>query len=100
MKAERGSRGIAPLGLDLTATWRWVVSVTLRPFFLQGITSVPIEVEAGELYGWSALFFGDEKLASGRDSNSGPSSHYPCRITCWCREYSERRHRWDDNINP
>lgn len=57
MKAEGGSRGIAPLSLDLSATWRWMVSVTLRPFFLPGITSVPVEVEAGDPYGWSELLF-------------------------------------------
>jgi hypothetical protein len=58
MKAEGGSRVIVPLSLDLSATWRWVISFTLRTFFLPGITSVPIEMEAGGPYGCSALFWG------------------------------------------
>jgi len=35
-----------------------VFSVTFRPFFLPGITSIPVEMEAVGPYGWSALFFG------------------------------------------
>jgi hypothetical protein len=35
MKVCFGSRGIAPLILDLITGWRWVVSFTPRPLYLQ-----------------------------------------------------------------
>jgi len=47
MQARRGSGDIAPLSPNLGASWRWVVNITLRPFYPWERTSIPIEVEAG-----------------------------------------------------
>jgi hypothetical protein len=33
MKAQRGSRGVDPLILNLGARWGWVVNVTSRPLY-------------------------------------------------------------------
>jgi hypothetical protein len=33
MQAQKGSRGIAKLILNLGARWRWVVNATIRPFY-------------------------------------------------------------------
>ena len=46
-KAYRGSRGIAPVILNLSAGWRWVVKFMLHPLYPQDRTVVPIEQEAG-----------------------------------------------------
>jgi hypothetical protein len=36
MKAHWGSGGIAPRILDLSTSWRWMISSTLRPLYPQG----------------------------------------------------------------
>jgi hypothetical protein len=43
MKADSGSRGIAPLFLNLDARWGWVVSITAWPLYPWERTPVPIE---------------------------------------------------------
>ena len=45
MKACRGSRGIAPLTLNLDIRWRSVVSIMPRPFNAREINPVPIQKE-------------------------------------------------------
>jgi hypothetical protein len=47
MKAHRGSRGIAPLILNLGTKWRWEVNFTPRPLYSQEGTPVLIEQETG-----------------------------------------------------
>ena len=47
MKVYRGSRGIAPLILNLGIGCRWVVSFNARPLYPQETTAVPTEQEAG-----------------------------------------------------
>jgi hypothetical protein len=46
MKACR-NRGLAPLILNLNASWRWVVNITPRPFYPLERITVPINQEAG-----------------------------------------------------
>jgi hypothetical protein len=46
MQAYRGSRGVAPLILNLGSRWRWVVNFTPWPLYPWEITPVPIELEA------------------------------------------------------
>jgi hypothetical protein len=46
MRVYRGSRGIAPLRLNLDARWRLVVNVTNQPLYRQKRTVVPFQVEA------------------------------------------------------
>jgi hypothetical protein len=43
MKAQRRSRGIAPLILNLGARWRWAVSKTSRPLCSLERTLIPME---------------------------------------------------------
>jgi len=43
LKAHRGSRGIAPLILNLGTGWRSAVNFTPRPVYLQEINPVPIQ---------------------------------------------------------
>ena len=71
MKAQRRSRGIAPLSLTLGARRKAVVSVTLWQFYPRERTPVPIDVGAV----WTpepVWTFGDEKITD-LDSSSGPS---------------------------
>jgi len=42
MKAYIGSRGIPPLILNLSASWRCVVTTTLRPLYFWEIIPEPI----------------------------------------------------------
>jgi hypothetical protein len=41
------NRGIAPLILNLNASWRWVVNITSRPFYPLERSTVPINQETG-----------------------------------------------------
>jgi hypothetical protein len=70
-KAQRGSRGIARLILNLCASWGWVVNATPRPLLLPGKGPVPIVQEAG----WAPrpVWTGAENLPSHRHSIPGPS---------------------------
>jgi hypothetical protein len=47
MKAYSGSRGIAPLILNLSTRWRWVVNFTPQLLYPQKISLVPIDYDAG-----------------------------------------------------
>ena len=47
IKAYRGSRGIAPLILNLGTRWRCVVNFTRRPLYTQQRTPAPTEQKAG-----------------------------------------------------
>jgi hypothetical protein len=47
VKAYRGTRGIAPLILNLGTRWRWVVNFTPRPLYPRKINPVRTEEEAG-----------------------------------------------------
>ena len=48
-KAERGTKSIAPLILNLATKLRWVVSYTLRALYLWEKAPVPIIQEVGWL---------------------------------------------------
>jgi hypothetical protein len=61
VKVYKGSRGIAPLILNLSARWRVVADITPRPFYHREIDPVPTEEKPGcETQSRSARF-GDEK---------------------------------------
>jgi hypothetical protein len=47
MKSYRGSRGLAPLNLNLGTRWRYVVNITPRPLYTKEGAQVLIEYEAG-----------------------------------------------------
>jgi catalase len=47
MKAQRGSRGIALLFLNLSARWGWVVNTMPWPLYPQERKPVPIVQETG-----------------------------------------------------
>ena len=71
INAERGSRGIALLLLNLGAGWGWVDNTTPRPLYPLENT-VPIVSEAvGAL---EPFWTGAENLAPHRDSIPGRSS--------------------------
>ena len=44
MKAQRGSRGIATLTLNVDARWKRVVNITLRLIYFIAMTAVPSAV--------------------------------------------------------
>ena len=48
VKAYRGTRGVAPVILNLGARWKWVFSIAPLPLYpREKIRPVPIEEEAG-----------------------------------------------------
>jgi hypothetical protein len=63
-------RGTAPLILNLSAIWRWVANLTLRPPYLLESTPALTEYEAG-----SGRFWEDKTSCPCRDSTSGLSSY-------------------------
>ena len=47
MKSDWGSRGIAPLLLNVCTRWRWMICLTPRPHYPQSESLVPIKQEGG-----------------------------------------------------
>jgi hypothetical protein len=43
MKAYRGSRGVAPLIINLGRRWMWVVKYTPRPLYPLETKEIPVE---------------------------------------------------------
>jgi hypothetical protein len=74
VKAYRGSRGIAPLILELGDRWSWVVNFTPRPLHDLERTPVHTEEEARWATESVCTFCRSHKFFSYRDSNPGPSS--------------------------
>jgi hypothetical protein len=69
-----GNGCIDPYFIDLGTSWRWVVSVTPRPLYLQGeIPPVPIEYEVGRTPEPVWTPWRRENSSPYRDSNLDPS---------------------------
>jgi hypothetical protein len=57
METYRGSKGIAPLILDLNMRWRWVVSFTRRPLYPRYSLNRRLCVSPGRYAGYAEKLF-------------------------------------------
>jgi len=82
VKTYRGSRGWAPLILNLDITWKRVVNLTFRPLCPQEIT--PLSIEQEDSLDQELVSIVSRKVVYPcRDLKFGPSSPYPIRSTDW-----------------
>ena len=84
IEAHRGSRGIPPLILNLTARWRWLVNVTPTPLYHRERTRYSLNRRVGGLdnrYGSLRGKYRNEgtwlALCYGRFNPQQNSPHYP-----------------------
>jgi hypothetical protein len=75
-KTFKGRRNIAPLFLNLGTIWRPVVQITLRPFYPQECTPVPIQYRLN----WRVVGFRDVRGALEKR-----------KFSCPCRDSNPRK---------
>jgi hypothetical protein len=81
MKANRGSRGIAPLILNFSARWSWVVNNTPRPFYTPE-KNTGLQRIGGWVGTWASLDILEKKKVCCFcwDSNPHRPAHSPVSI--------------------